>query len=256
MKKAIYRITLDVRSAVSQFTISAKKGDNARRLIISFTEGGTPYRLTDDCAAQLSVKRPNGELAFDSCIVTGGEVIYDFTRCVTRYAGRHECELFIYNSEGAQLTSSRFDIVTFSGVGSDAETEEGEDYRTLSEIVKDARYLDEAARYLNDNLGRIESAVRATAEWKAATYGCKEITLNSEDWNDENYQEVNVIGLGADNTVIVSPGTDHQAEYVNCGIQCVRQEENILTFNCKIKPSEDIKVNILMFGGQTEVEGK
>ncbi len=249
MNPVITRITLDVRSAVSQFTISAKKGDNARRLIISFTEGGTPYRLTDDCAAQLSVKRPNGELAFDSCIVTDGKVIYDFTRCVTRYAGRHECELFLYDSEGEQLTAPRFDIVTFSGVGSDAETEDGEDYRTLAEIVKDAEYLGDAAHRLNDNLNRIENGVAVVGEWKKANYGCCAVTLHSDKWYNKEQTVDGVAGVDEDNPIVVSPSAAYQELYVNCGVRCVDQGIGVLSFKCDIVPPEDIVVNILMFGG-------
>ena len=70
------------------------------------------------------------------------------------------------------------------------------------------------------------------------------IILRSDSWSS-NQQVVSVQGVTTTNAVVVSP-TGDSAEYVNSGIYCAEQAADSLTFVCKVAPTQDIDVNILI----------
>jgi len=56
-----------------------------------------------------------------------------------------------------------------------------------------------------------------------------------------------VTGVTADNVVIVSPAADSFEEYVYCGLRCIEQDADRLTFACDTVPEKTVKVNVVVF---------
>lgn len=103
MERSNYAITLDVRKTHGYVCVEMKQTDNHRRLTIRLTDGGEPYRVTEDCYAVFTAKKPDGTVIYNRCTVTDGGVIYDVTPQTTAAAGMLECEIRLLSAEGAPL---------------------------------------------------------------------------------------------------------------------------------------------------------
>lgn len=73
------------------------------------------------------------------------------------------------------------------------------------------------------------------------------IALMAANWSNGT-QTVNVTGVSATDTVLVSPIPADIALYAAYGIICTAQGEGTLTFTCNFTPSNDISVNIVILG--------
>ena len=79
----------------------------------------------------------------------------------------------------------------------------------------------------------------------AATAATQALTLAVADWSD-NAQTVNVTGVTADNSVIVSPAAASREAYGNAGVYCSAQGTGTLTFACEDTPASALTVNALI----------
>ena len=73
----------------------------------------------------------------------------------------------------------------------------------------------------------------------------RNITLSVSGWVD-NAQMVEVEGVTAENTIIVSAHPSNSRDYANSMVYCTEQEENSLTFTCVEEPIVDLLVNVLI----------
>lgn len=73
------------------------------------------------------------------------------------------------------------------------------------------------------------------------------ISLLAASWSNKS-QTVNVTGVTADNTVLVSAAPSSIDEYISCGIICTEQDEGTLTFTCKITPLNNLSINVVILG--------
>lgn len=71
------------------------------------------------------------------------------------------------------------------------------------------------------------------------------VTLTS-GWRSNNSQTVNVTGVTADSTVIVSPEPNSISDYTDCGVYCSGQWNDTLTFSCSSTPTNNIVVNCVV----------
>lgn len=71
------------------------------------------------------------------------------------------------------------------------------------------------------------------------------ISLLVADWNEKS-QTVNVSGVTADNTVLISPAPESISIYSAYGVICTAQGAGTLTFTCDLTPSNDISVNVVI----------
>ena len=73
------------------------------------------------------------------------------------------------------------------------------------------------------------------------------VSLSASGWNGGS-QTVTVTGVTADSDVVVSPDPASASAYTDAKILCTAQGTDSLTFSCDTAPSEDINVNVLIFG--------
>lgn len=120
-----HKITLDVNKPASQATISVKKGDTARRLLVNLSESGRPYYISQDCYAVIAATKPDGYVIFNNCTIQDSVIGYDFTAQTVAAVGLMNCEIIVYGKRGLQLTSASFDIIiedsNFTSVESSSE---------------------------------------------------------------------------------------------------------------------------------------
>lgn len=74
MDKIKHCITLDMHAATAQTALSVKKGDTARKLIISLYADGKPYRPAEGCTAVLTAKKPDGNILYNACTISDGKI--------------------------------------------------------------------------------------------------------------------------------------------------------------------------------------
>ena len=114
MNSSKFRLTLDLHSVQSQYSIPVMIGDTSVTLLISITDGGIPYVISDGCLAKLSIKRPTGTYIEEFCKIRNNAVIeYPFSQnantCAVR--GIHFCDVTIYGPDGGRVGSPRFTLV-------------------------------------------------------------------------------------------------------------------------------------------------
>ena len=141
MQPVNYRISLDVYKMASQQFICVKQGDTNRRLFITLMENGQPYQITDDCRAEFSLIKSNGLVACNDCIIQDNTVIYNLTAQNTLNAGECDCEIILYGSDDAVLTSPRFKMIVYETVFTEGDVESPDGYMSLHSLIIQANAL-------------------------------------------------------------------------------------------------------------------
>ena len=114
MNTSNFRFTLDLHSARSQYSIPVMVGDTAVTLLISITDGGVPYIMSDGCLAKLSIKRPDESLLEETCMIKNNAIVeFPFSKNENTCAmeGVHYCDVTLYAPDGARVGSPRFTMV-------------------------------------------------------------------------------------------------------------------------------------------------
>lgn len=112
MNYSIFRITLDIHRHQSQVSIPVMYGDTAVRLLVTLSDGGTPYTIGKSCWAQFVAEKPDvDEPLLRNCIIENGTTIrLDFDNGIADVAGVYNCEIRLYGAEG-KITSPCFTMV-------------------------------------------------------------------------------------------------------------------------------------------------
>lgn len=71
------------------------------------------------------------------------------------------------------------------------------------------------------------------------------VSLGASNWSNME-QTVNVGGVTANSTVVVTPAPDSHASYGDAGVYCFAQGNGTLTFKCDSTPSVALTVNVLI----------
>lgn len=190
-----HKFTLDVSKTASQVSLSVKKGDTARKLLISLMKRGYPYHITRDCYAVLAATKPDGHVIFNNCTIENCVIGYDFTPQTVSAVGLMSCEVIVYGKRGVQLTSASFDIIVedsnYSALESSSEA------TALSTLMQEVKAL-----YA---LGLRAPAIVGDVEGE---------TISIRDASDEALQGLRIFGKS---TQEVTPTLDNPVEIVNVG---------------------------------------
>ena len=141
MNYAHHRFSLDVHESSAQVLLACKKGETARKLLISLSEGGLPYTLADDCYAVFTATKADGTVLFNDCIIENDIITYEFTPQTTSMAGKIDCELRVYSLENGLLVSPRFIIVVYNTALDDSLVESSSEFSMLTKIISEVNKL-------------------------------------------------------------------------------------------------------------------
>lgn len=162
-----HRITLDIHDTVSQVSLSVKKGDTARRLLIHLAEKGYPYSIADDCYAVFTAKKPDGHVVFNECTIDGSVVIYEITEQTVAVVGLVDCEVIIFGDNGRQLTSASFGMVIEDTIyDTETEIESTSEYNALAELIEQAKKVDITHKWEGTTLTVTSSSGTSSADLK------------------------------------------------------------------------------------------
>lgn len=190
-----HKFTLDVNKTVSQVSLSVKKGDTARRLLISLMKSGYPYHITKDCYAVLSATKPDGHVIFNNCTIENCVIGYDFTAQTVAAVGLVNCEVIVYGARGVQLSSACFDIIVEES--NYAAVESSSEATALSSLIMEVKAL--------NALGLRARAIVCEAEGEK---------ISVTDASDESLQGLRIFGKS---TQEAEPTLDSPVEIVKLG---------------------------------------
>lgn len=186
MERASTYITLDVQKIDSGQLIKVKRGDSARRLVVSLTNRGRPYIPGEGVTAVFYERKSDGNPCFNEAQIDGCTVSYDFTGQTTNVVGLAACEIRLYDAGNHLLTSPRFELLV-----DDTEYQEGDvpdsspEFTALTEMVSKGTELigeleDSATGMrvmLDDAEAAAQAAVEAAEEAREAAAGAVTVTV-------------------------------------------------------------------------------
>lgn len=136
MRYTEQKFTLDIHETMSSVSLSVKKGDTARRLLIHLADNGYPYHISEECYAVFTAKKPDGKVVFNNCCIEDCVIIYEFTDQTVAAAGLMDCEVILYGSSGQQLTSACFSIIVEDTIyDTETEVESTDEYNALADLI-------------------------------------------------------------------------------------------------------------------------
>lgn len=103
-----YRLSLDIHETESGLSLRAKKGDTIRKLYVTLMDGSAPYRITPDCTAAFTARKPDNTIVFNEAAIENNAIVYELTPQTTAAAGQVRCEVRLYGGDGRLITSPRF----------------------------------------------------------------------------------------------------------------------------------------------------
>ena len=75
----------------------------------------------------------------------------------------------------------------------------------------------------------------------------QQIILAAGAWDSNNILSVQCPGVDTTNDIYVSPSPTSYKKYGSCGVICIAQGVNSLTFQCDTVPNVALYVNVLIF---------
>lgn len=142
MDNAVFNISLDVQKTASQCCLAVKKGDTARSIIATLNSGDKPYPIKDAASVVFTALKPDGNVIYNSCTVSEGNIIYDFTAQTAAVSGELPCEFRVYGTGNKLLVSARFTLLVENAVYSDSSAvESSSEYSALTKMVSDGNDL-------------------------------------------------------------------------------------------------------------------
>ena len=148
-----YRLSLDIHETESGLSLRAKKGDTIRKIYVTLMDGGVPYRITQDCTAAFTARKPDNSIIFNDALIENNAIVYELTPQTTSAAGQVRCEVRLYGGDGRLITSPRFFLDVDDTVFTEGDEVVSEDEYT---ILEDAlAKVDQAVKDAEDKVDRI-----------------------------------------------------------------------------------------------------
>lgn len=236
MNYAIHRISLDVSDdAPSQLTISAKKGDKAKRLIVTLLDDKKLYEISKGCHAIFVARKPNGDFIQHSCVIDeiNNKIIYDFQSETVDTIGLYNCEISLYkqvefaNADGTtsyqseELTTSNFSIIVHETVLSGYENDNESDKDILQNLIQNGNAM-------IDDLGAMEASVlKAVSDANTATGNANGAAQNANTIADTlNTKYVAGEFHGRSITDVSTKSVDEQVDYTHTYVDVTFSDGN------------------------------
>ena len=132
------KFSLDVDKTASQRSIEVNKGDTLNRLVISLTEHGCPYDISEECRAFYI----EGDV-MHSCVIDDNRIIYDLATQTVGTVGKHPAEIRLVGYNDEVITTARFAVIVMNTIYDDdvQETVPQTDVDALTGLISEAAQL-------------------------------------------------------------------------------------------------------------------
>jgi hypothetical protein len=160
MIPSVYRISLDVHDAHSSVCLDMKRQDTARQISIALTDGGFPYKISEECYAIFTATKADGHIIAHPCEIKGNIILYDVHAQTTAAVGLAECEIKLYGADDKLITSPGFNILVSSTSYTEGDIIESEDHVTVlghlisqaTTVIAEGKAVNAEARALIDDM--------------------------------------------------------------------------------------------------------
>ena len=205
-----FRFSLDMHSTQSQISIPVTVYDTARVLLISLSDGASPFFIPDGCLALLSCKRPTGTIFESFCAIENNSVIkYEFSQDGDKISvltpGLYNCSVILYDAEGAVIASPRFSLVATERVVTNDDVDYTDDDRTAMELI----LASEAERRLAEKDRADAELARRNAEEERAS-----AELARQDAETKRQEDTAQAIIRLDDSVAYIKGDDFKSEII------------------------------------------
>lgn len=165
MNNSITRFSLNIQETASQSFIAVKKGDTARVLEITLTDGGKPYEIQSDCAAVFSATKPDGSLIYNACTIENNKIVYQLTEQTVSLVGTMPVEIKLYGGDGGLITSPCF-LMIVEGVvyASDDDIESTAEFSALTQAMSRIEAVIDELEGYDQRLADAEGAIDSVDE--------------------------------------------------------------------------------------------
>ena len=179
MENVIHYLTLDLTGPDMCPMIEVQRGDSARTLVISLTQGGRPYWIDEGLTAALFATKPDGNPLFNACTIEKNRICYDFTPQTANVAGAFDCEIWLVAGDKREMTTPRFTIAVDERMRTDDVIPESEpEYTAITEMVaagtamiEDLREALAGVEGVEEILTQARAAAEAASNSEAAARG-------------------------------------------------------------------------------------
>lgn len=131
-----HKITLDVHSTVSPVSLTMKRRETGRRLLIHLAEKGYPYHISNECYAVFTARKPDGKVIFNNCTIEDCVISYEVTEQTTAVVGMLYCEIQIYGAGSKLLVSPSFYLIVEDTVyDEEVEIESTDEFSALTDLI-------------------------------------------------------------------------------------------------------------------------
>ena len=142
MQKVVHRLRLDLERPGIQAVSYMRKGDTlSRRMVLSLYEQGKPYRIEDGVTARIRGKKSDGTILYNDCFVQDNCIVVDVTTQMLAALGEVECELNLYGTSNAILTTPRFSIVVEDVLIADGQLESQNEFTAMTKATEEMKSL-------------------------------------------------------------------------------------------------------------------
>lgn len=132
--EAIYSITLDLHSTVSQASLAARQGDTDRELHIMLRESGENYALEKGSYVVLSTVTPKGNDICDYCVINHNVIVYKFTPELVASCGVMDIDVSVYDANDKLITAPVFTLVVTARANVSEKVEKSDSYTALDKL--------------------------------------------------------------------------------------------------------------------------
>lgn len=142
MQKVVHRLRLDLERPGIQAVSYMRKGDTlSRRMVLSLYEQGKPYRIEDGVTARIRGKKSDGTILYNDCFVQDNCIVVDVTTQMLAALGEVECELNLYGTSNALLTTPRFAIVVEDVLLADGQLQSQNEFTAMTKATEEMKTL-------------------------------------------------------------------------------------------------------------------
>lgn len=228
-----HKIILDVHEMVSPVTVSMKRRETGRRLMIHLADRGYPYHIDDECYAVFTATKPDGKVIYNECTIDDCVIIYNVTEQTSCVAGIVSCEIQLHNADGLLLTSPVFDIVVEDTIyDEETEVESASEFSALTKLIAEVQKLKEELE------NGPESSVTVS-----------EVTLLAGNWVGEvspYSQVVEVDGVTEFSQVDLKPSVEQLTIFYDKDLAFVTENDDgvVTVYAIGDKPQNDYTIQV------------
>lgn len=137
-RKAVTRLTLDLKLPAAQGSISCTLGDTNRRLEITVVDGGIPFSIPPTWTAVLSGTKSEGDPMYLSCVVSDGKVIFDFagSPIISSTSDTFQMQVDLYNFAAELVASPKFYVAVLPAARNLKDIDKAENFSIIQDFVE------------------------------------------------------------------------------------------------------------------------